>query len=125
MVKSAPGIQMQSLPPTSDAAKYHTYGVMYQAKSWMDEADELKPEEWGWEYIEGKLVPRTMDLTPAPACILKIVRCQCRGNCSSNRCTCRKNDLLCTNACSECMGVNCDNIDLRYNEIVDEDDAFE
>ena len=46
---------------------------------------------------------------PAPDYILKILKCACKGNCSSMSCTCRKNILECSVACSGCKGISCTN----------------
>jgi hypothetical protein len=34
---------------------------------------------------------------------------ECKGDWSTNRCSCRKNGLKCTNACGECRGDTCYN----------------
>ena len=112
VAKSAACVQIQGLPPTSDAAKYHSFRVFHQVKAWMGEeaGESMKPEDWGWKLDNDRLVPRTMDLPPAPPSILKIIRCQCQGDCSTNRCSCRKNGLTCTDACGTCRGSSCSNI---------------
>jgi hypothetical protein len=110
VVKSISSLQIQNLPPTSDAAKYHSFRVYFQVKLWTKEQEILKPEDFGWQIHQGKFIPRTMDKLPAPDCILKVIRCQCRGECATLRCSCRKHSLHCTYACGECKGTNCSNI---------------
>jgi len=38
---------------------------------------------------DGQLQPATTDVPPAPEAIVEMVRCQCKGNCSSNHCSCK------------------------------------
>ena len=49
------------------------------------------------------------DLPPAPPELLKVFRCDCTTDCTSARCTCRKNGLKCTLACGHCQGTSCTN----------------
>jgi hypothetical protein len=41
-------VQLQSLPPTSDAAKYHRLRVYCQIQQWKGSGDDISPTEWGW-----------------------------------------------------------------------------
>ena len=63
-----------------------------------------KPEDWGWNWTAGKLLPIKTDLPPAHASLLEVVRCNCRTDCSTQRCTCKKHGLDCSPACGECKG---------------------
>ncbi|KAK2707940.1 hypothetical protein QYM36_015576 [Artemia franciscana] len=77
---------------------------------WTREPDpELKAEEWGWKNKDDFLYPLTADHPPAPRMLLKIVKCSCRVQCSSARCGCFKNSLVCTSACRTCKGTMCSN----------------
>ena len=53
----------------------------------------------------GKYLPEKMTLQPAPDHLLKIIRCNCKANCDTKRCTCRKSGLDCSVACGECRGA--------------------
>ena len=100
----------EQLPPTSDAAKFHSYRVFYQVQVWSGDPDsELKAEEWGWKNKDDFLYPLTTDVPPAPRLLLKIVKCSCQLECSSTRCSCFKNGLACTAACKTCKGTACSN----------------
>jgi hypothetical protein len=44
---------------------------------------------------------------PAPEKLLVIIRCKCKTNCETKRCTCRKHGLECNIACLECRGHSC------------------
>lgn len=105
---SARSVQVQALPPTSNAARYHSQRVYYQAQVWMGE-EKLDPTDWGWHLSEGRMLPKKMDLLPAPEYLLKVIRCQCMGDCDTQRCSCRKNGLECSVSCTGCKGTSCTN----------------
>jgi len=77
-------VQPESLPPTSAAATYHSQRVYFQIQQW--KGIPLKPEDWGWKLTAGKLPPDRTDLPPAHASLLEDERCNCRTNCSPQRC---------------------------------------
>ena len=58
---SARSVQVQTLPPTSNAARYHSQRAYYQAQVWMGEED-LNRKDWGWHLSDGRMLPRKMDL---------------------------------------------------------------
>ena len=101
-------IRGQLLPPTSDAAKYHSYRAYYQVQQWL--GNELPPTEWGWTRISQNenLVPVVKDKPAAPQKVLKLISCGCKQGCNRN-CKCRKAGLLCTPLCSGCNGTDCTN----------------
>ena len=74
-----------------------------------DEECTLRAVDWGFQNLHGKPLRRTMGCQPAPYYILKLIRCQCKGDCSTNRCSSRKQGLKGTNSCSECCGDDCSN----------------
>ena len=101
----------ESLPPTCDAAKYHSYRVYHQVQTW--QGNHPDPTKWGWfihkdQNLE-KLKPVRMQKDAAPPSLLKLVRCNCNGKCDKNNCSCRKNGLLCTLGCGHCKGITCTN----------------
>ena len=53
--------------------------------------------------------PILTDLPPAPAELLKIICCDCTTDCSSTRCSCRKNGMKCTLSCGHCQSSGCTN----------------
>ncbi|KAG1652235.1 hypothetical protein GQR58_026445 [Nymphon striatum] len=79
VIKSLSNVQIQKLPPTPDAAKFHSFRVYYQVQVWMGKGCELNPENWEWRLQNGKLEPRTINRAPAPDSILKIIHCGCKG----------------------------------------------
>ncbi|CAG2253857.1 unnamed protein product [Mytilus edulis] len=102
-------VQVHSLPPTSNAAKFHSLRTFYQSKIWIQDDVEIHPIDWGWYTSGNKLLPIRSTLPPAPDKLLKIIRCNCKQNCDSKRCTCRKHGIDCSIDCGECRGINCTN----------------
>ena len=103
-------VSPESLPPTCDATRFHSYRVYHQVQAWL--GNNLDPLKWGWQIHHGhtqKLKPVRMSKEAAPASLLKLVKCNCQGKCDKNTCTCRKNGLLCSLACGNCKGNTCTN----------------
>jgi hypothetical protein len=101
----------ERLPPTSDAARFHSQRVYLQVQAW--QGNNMEETEWGWVLCktqhESILKPRRMDQPAAPATLLKIVKCNCTGMCAKNTCSCRKNGLKCNLVCGHCKGITCTN----------------
>jgi len=58
----------------------------------------------------------------APHELLKIIHCNCSGECKSPRCSCRCYLLSCTAACGPCQTDNCDNPSNTQEVDTDEED---
>ena len=106
---SSSHIEAKSLPPTSAAAKYHSLRVYYQVQEWKGTVDRQVPQDWGWKDSEWGLIPVLSDLPPAPQELLQVIRCCCKTDCSSMKCSCKKHDIECSIACSNCRGTGCAN----------------
>ena len=113
--KMSATFKIQSLPPTSSAAKYHSYRAYFAVQEWMSNSGDLKPIEWGWEMQGGMLSPVLTDKPVAPETVLLIISCGCKTTCG-NRCKCRKAVLYCTPLCSSCIGQTCSNVCLDHDE---------
>ena len=100
-------VQPECLPPTSAAASYHSLRVYHQVQEWKGVA--LPAENWGWKLEDDKLLPVRTSLPAAHASLLEMVRCGCKTDCSTQRCTCRKQGLECSAACANCRGQSCCN----------------
>lgn len=107
-VKSAVTVKVNlaRLPPTTEAAKYHSWRTYHQVQKWL--GIDKDPCDWGWATSEQGLVPVTMCAEPAPQTLLKMVACKCKKGCLGS-CTCRKAGLKCSILCSFCHGRNCNN----------------
>ena len=102
-------VHPQSLPPTATATKYHSLRVYLQVHQWLGSEDDINPVNWGWSLASGLLVPKEVDLPSAPPALLSVVRCNCKADCTSARCSCKKYGLECSLACGQCRGVSCAN----------------
>ena len=100
--------QLESLPPTSAAAKFHTFRAYHTIQQWL--GTELNPLEWGWEQKGRSLQLIGTDRVPAPKNVMEITSCGCKVACNPKTCKCRKADLLCTAMCTSCAGQTCDNV---------------
>ena len=88
---------------TMSALKYRIFGAHYAAlilKNCTSSIQNLPdPCGFGWEVDNGNLVPIMTDDLPAPTGLIELSTCSCKTGCSSGRCTCKKNNLLCTEIC--------------------------
>lgn len=62
-----------------------------------------KAIDYGWEENNGAIVPQWTTLEGAPLKVMKDHQCKCLKGCNTNRCTCKKNNIPCTEICS-CIG---------------------
>ena len=65
----------------------------------------MKETSWGWKHYENEFKPIATDIAPAPADLLKIIRCNCSTDCATAKCTCKKNDMSCSAACGHWRGT--------------------
>lgn len=98
-------VLVNSLSPTTSAAKYHILRIYFQVQQWLGSSD-LNPENFGWKRTS-QVCDRLVDITME---LLSKIRCQCKGSCSNLRCGCFKNQVKCTSACRVCCGIDCLNI---------------
>lgn len=95
VVAGSISVQVQSLLPTADAANFHIKRAYLQCRYWMID-ENLDPCQWGWYLSSGKLFPVKTSKPAAPVILLKTVKRNCKTNCVSKRCTCRKSGLGCS-----------------------------
>ena len=74
-------------------------------------------KQWSWpnqvllhkgQNVE-RLKPVKKRMNPAPASLLKLLKCNCHGKCDKNSCSCHKKGLLCTLTCGQCKRITCNN----------------
>ena len=68
------------LPPSQGATYFHSLRVhleMMRAQK-LDIDCGLDPHEWGWQRVNGQLVPIMTDKSIAPQALFKIKRCNCK-----------------------------------------------
>ena len=93
------GRAQETLPPTSDAAKFHIVRPHYQASVW-NQAHSPYPDlppvmEMGWMHLDGQLVPQVLSRPHIPKACREIISCGCTKGCLSQRCSCRKFRMEC------------------------------
>jgi len=103
-------VQSKCLPPSSAAAIYHR--VCHQVQQWRGVA--LPPQDWGWKLVDGRFLPIRTDLPAAHTSLLEIVRCNCKSDCGSQRCSYRKHGLDCSAACGNYRGEGCPILSTRF-----------
>ncbi|MEO0688203.1 MAG: hypothetical protein AAFY76_24880 [Cyanobacteria bacterium J06649_11] len=122
------------LPPTLPALKYKVFRSHYIAlvfKSCFKSIQNLPdPNGFGWELEDDHLVAITTDELPAPIGLIELSMCSCKQDCSTARCHCRKNKLICTDMCKcsdkcENDGVEDDDEGLVWDESDDEEEEGE
>ena len=91
------------LPPTQDELKQHIARANYQAVIWrrsiLSSIQPPNPQNHGWKVVDSQLEPVWMLQAPAPDSVLELLSCGCGGDCSTAKCTCRRNRLACTDLC--------------------------
>lgn len=111
-------VSPEKLPPTNEAAAFHSHRTYHQVQRWL--GNDIASDVWGWKTTPAGLVPIRMTQPAAPEQLLKVIRCNCGGQCDKKTCTCRKNGLQCTPACGQCRGITCTNVQQVENQ--DDDD---
>ena len=54
----------------------------------------------GWKSADGHFEPITSEDPIAPDSVIELVNCGCKTGCKLLRCSCRKNDICCTDLCA-------------------------
>ena len=101
-------VKPERLPPTESATKFHSLRSYYQISVWKGTDSNLQATDWGWKLHDGHYEPLTMDCSPAPETLLKMMRCNCTTGCISKRCGCRKNGFHCNLSCGKCQETVCE-----------------
>ena len=71
---------------------------------------------WGGAIRDERMVPVMTEMEPAPDYLLDAIHCGSNADCSTRRCSCRKYNLECSAACTECQGLHCSNVTLPEPE---------
>ena len=101
-------LQLESLPPTSAAAKQHSFRTYHTVQEWM--GNQLEPTQWGWRNVNAALEPIATDKAVAPDVLLNMISCGCKEDvCKGMTCSCKKLGLYCGPMCTKCKGESCHN----------------
>ena len=110
-------IRPESLPPTDSSAEQHSLRAYLQLQDWcILQSMSRDPLNYGWLLSPCGYEPVLMTQPVAPENLLKFVTCGCKGDCSTQRCSCTKNKVKCIAACGNCHGINCKNIHSESSE---------
>jgi len=110
--KAAAGlIKPETLPPTKGAAAQHSLRAYLQTRFWiLLQSMSPDPSDYGWILgVHGYEPVPTLD-PMAQEELLQFISCNCKGNCSNRRCSCKKNGVKCISASGGCKGITCKNI---------------
>lgn len=100
---------LAALPPTNESFIENVKRAHFQAALWRNLDGHLPPEfdpvKFGWkkDTPNRSLSPTTVPegCKPAPAYILEMIKCGCKGEnpCNTKKCSCRVHGLTCTMSC--------------------------
>ncbi|KAK0155278.1 hypothetical protein N1851_002375 [Merluccius polli] len=108
---AAGSIKPEKLPPTTGAAAQHSLRAYLQTRDWlMLQSPSLDVLEYGWKQGKHGYEPVPTTDPMAPDYLLKLVSCNCAGDCGTLRCCCKKQGVKCISACGNCHGNSCQNI---------------
>ena len=111
-------IRLQTLLPTSAAARYHNIRVYLQVQQWLAGCN-MKETDWGWMTKDENVVTVMTFLPPAPDELFLVIRC----NCTTTMMMMTDSQMHLSqaqSACRQCQGIGCSNSTAA--DISDEDD---
>ena len=99
-------IKPEGLPPTDSAAAQHSLRAYLQLQDWLNlKSMSLDPLEYGWIHGVRGYEPLAMTEPMAPDELLRFISCNCKTSCSTQRCSCKKNNVKCI-SCGYCHGAD-------------------
>ena len=112
--------QMKNLPPTHNSLTMYLKRVIFQSMVW---ATCLQPKQNvlsvsgnGWYVKDGDTETVLMNIESAPKGLIDLTACSCKKSaCGSRICTCRQNELACTEFCSCVADESCLNPEKRIS----------
>jgi hypothetical protein len=119
------GATAETLPPTRGAFINHVKRAHYCTHLWKNSIiatpELLDPVHYGWILVEKVYIPIMTDKPAAPKAILELVKCGCKKGCISAKCSCRSNNLVCSELCS-CYET-CENVASLLPVVLDDSDC--
>ena len=103
----ASSFQLAGLPPTSAAAKQHSFRTYLAVPGWT--GNSLQLTEWGWKLENNILSPVKTQHPIAPDTLLNIISCGCKAYGCEETCICRKMRVHCSTLCTKYSGKICHN----------------
>lgn len=104
---------LELLPPTSNALSLHIARANYQAKIWLQSDKRslaLEPawETDGWTRNNNGLQIVWMTKPAIPEACIELIACNCKSQCQSRACKCRRTEQICMPECT-CNSDDCCN----------------
>ena len=95
-------------PPTEIDLSYRVIQAYYTRCKSSTTNGFSSPKRCGWELNGTSLDPVMTNSLPAPLALIELSICNRKGDCSTRRCKCFKNSLVCTymSKCSACNNRN-------------------
>ena len=104
--------ECQQLPPTLGTLVPRASRAYFMVLVWksLTEPCPLVPPaiDYFWEPVDGSLKPVFCTEARAPEALLELRKCNCKTGCQRNSCSCKKNNLKCTDMCG--CGDVCQNL---------------
>ena len=116
----------ENLPPTHDSLNMHIKRANFQSMVW---TRCLQPKQNlpavsgnGWDVNGMDIQTVLMTKEPAPKGLIELTACNCKKSaCGTRACTCRQNDLACTEFCACMADESCQNTENMPD--IDEDEV--
>ena len=104
-------IRPTSLPQMNGSAIQHSLRAYLQIKDWiLLKSMSRDPRLYGWHVTSvGEFEPIMMSYDIASANLLRFVSCNCSGDCTIKRYSCKKNNVKCISASDGCLNIPCKN----------------
>ena len=116
----------EKLPPSSAAFAQHVLRAHFQAAIWYgaDTSHQLvmDPGEYGWALSNNGYSPISFKTNVAPNAVIEMTSCNCKQQCKTNRCSCKRQNMPCADMrrCEEC-----ENMSMELEELEDSDEDME
>ena len=111
----------ERIPTSEGAGKQHSRRTFSTLREWILLNVNLQPHSW--ELRDDGFYPVYSTDPVAPIELLKLMYCNCKGNCLTNMCSYFKNNVKCMpGICGSCDDpLYCDNLELRETSSIDFD----
>lgn len=118
----------EQMPPIKSALIQHILRAHYIGMIWkcaaMSHSPSMDPCDYGWmlDAESGQYTPVMCSTPLYPPKLLELTKCNCKAGCKTNRCSCKKNNLCCTEMCKCHTQCECANSADSYKIFIESDD---
>ena len=108
-------LRPEALPPIDGAEKKHVLRSYLQFHDWLILGSmTLPPAQFGWKLDEsGRFSPFMTTVPIAPPELLKMTACNCKKDCTTLKCSCKRIGVKGITACGTFNGKNCSSIEFE------------